>query len=160
MARSLPAVEKAAQLARAFGARLGAVSRDRVARVCRPGRAAGLRPEEIRGRQRDHIKARLDLIAEKQRKKKVHVTTATAGLPAARSHRSAGWALQGGSHRCRVPCRPPHRAPADAPHGLGTAEVQPGASAAGQEPTALLNGQWCSRRSTRPIANREAHSAG
>jgi len=77
MARSLPAVDKAAQLARAFGARLELFHAISLPVYVDPV-VPGLRPEEIRGRQRDHVKARLDVIAEKLRKQKVNVTTATA----------------------------------------------------------------------------------
>lgn len=77
MARSLPAVEKAAQLARAFGAQLELFHAITLPVYVDP-MVPGLRPEEIRGRERDHVKARLDVIAEKLRKEKVRVTTATA----------------------------------------------------------------------------------
>jgi universal stress protein E len=76
-ARSLPAVEKAAQLARAFGARLElfhAISLPVYVDPIIPG----LRPEEIRSHQRDQANVRLGVIAEKLRKEKVRVTTATA----------------------------------------------------------------------------------
>src|SRR5262245_15293901 len=77
MARSLPAVDKAAQLARAFGAQLELFHAITLPVYVDPV-VPGLRPEEIRGRQREHGKARLDVIAEKLRKEKVRVTTATA----------------------------------------------------------------------------------
>ncbi len=76
-ARSLPAVEKAAQLARAFGARLELFHAISLPIYVDPI-VPGLRPEEVRRHQRDHANARLDVIAERLRKEEVRVTTATA----------------------------------------------------------------------------------
>jgi len=77
MARTFPAVEKAAQLAQAFGARLElfhAIATPVYVDPVMPG----LRPEEVRRHQREHFNARLDAIAERLRKDDVRVTTATA----------------------------------------------------------------------------------
>jgi universal stress protein E len=77
MARSLPAVEKAAQLARAFGARLElfhAIATPVYIDAVVPSSS----PEEVRRRERDHFNARLDVIAERLLNEKVRVTTSTA----------------------------------------------------------------------------------
>lgn len=76
-ARSLPAVEKAAQLARAFGARLELFHAIAMPVYVDPI-VPGLAPEEIRRRQREHVSSRLDVIAERLREQKVDVTTSTA----------------------------------------------------------------------------------
>ena len=77
MARTLPAVDKAAQLAHAFGARLE-LFHAITAPVYVDALTPGLRPEEVRRHQREHFSARLDAVAERLRKEKVHVTTSTA----------------------------------------------------------------------------------
>lgn len=77
MARSLPAVEKAAQLARAFGARLELFHAIAMPVYIDP-LVPGLGPEEVRRRQREHVSARLDVIAERLRKQKLNVTVSTA----------------------------------------------------------------------------------
>lgn len=77
MARSLPAVEKAAQLAQAFDARLELFHAIAMPVYIDP-LVPGLGPEEVRRRQRAHVSARLDVIAERLRKHKVHVTVSTA----------------------------------------------------------------------------------
>jgi universal stress protein E len=77
MARTFPAAEKAAQLARALGARLELFHAIAMPVYIDPV-LPGLTPEEVRRHQREHVNARLDVIAERLRKYKVRVTTATA----------------------------------------------------------------------------------
>ena len=77
MARSLPAVEKAAQLAHAFDARL-VLFHAMATPVYIDAVMPGLSPEEVRRHQREHFSARLDVVAERLRKDSLHVTTATA----------------------------------------------------------------------------------
>ncbi|MEJ0034985.1 MAG: universal stress protein [Gammaproteobacteria bacterium] len=77
MARSLPAVEKAAQLARAFGARLELFHALADPVYVDPA-LPGMRPEEIRHHQRERFNARLNAVAARLRKKKVRVATSTA----------------------------------------------------------------------------------
>lgn len=77
MARSLPAVEKAAQLAHAFGARLELFHALATPVYVDPV-MPGLGPNGVRRQQRDHFNARLDVIADRLRKEKLRVTTTTA----------------------------------------------------------------------------------
>ncbi len=77
MARTLPAVDKAAHLARAFGARLQLFHAVATPVFIDPI-APDLSPEEIRRRQLEHFGTRLNDIAERLRKKNVDVTTSTA----------------------------------------------------------------------------------
>jgi universal stress protein E len=77
MARSLPAVEKAAQLARACHAKLE-LFHAMATPVYIDAVTPGLSAAEVRRRHRDHFNARLDFIAERLRKEKVRVTTSTA----------------------------------------------------------------------------------